>query len=530
MLRSIPRIRVFPKHFHSTNRLKANDSWLDEIEPLAEKPKLPTETCIVESEEEVQSLIDDLEPLVEYEGKNKFIFRNMGPDSMNFNSILVKLTDYFFGNNYQTVNAIKGEKSIKRAARIEQKTFQDLKMIRVRSGRGGNGAISFFRDANRPTGPPDGGDGGAGGNVYLKVVDNINSLHRIRRSYVAKNGQPGRGSQLDGKKGDDVLIEVPVGTTVRWVPDPFLIRDKLKEISKEKIWLNIINDNHQIQFFRNSYGVGEGWMFSENEESYYRERDFFSQLDKTVQDYDQEVIHQEIFEDKFPLLGLDLNKVTPQPILLLKGGKGGMGNMNFLTSDVRNPRFCKKGRDGITESFLLELKLIADLGLVGLPNAGKSTLLNAISRARPRIGHWEFTTLQPTIGTIFTTIDKDPFTVADIPGIIKGASQNKGMGLDFLRHIERCKGLVFVISLEKDPIKDLTTLIEELGEITDDKKKLILATKADLNDTNENFVKFQQYVQENLNNDEETWKVLPICATKNENIEACIQLMSEIAQ
>ena len=122
------------------------------------------------------------------------------------------------------------------------------------------------------------------------------------------------------------------------------------------------------------------------------------------------------------------------------------------------------GRPGITANFLLELKLIADLGLVGLPNAGKSSLLRAISKARPRVGHWEFTTLQPTVGTIFTRIDKDPFTVADIPGIIKGASQNKGMGLDFLRHIERSGGLVFVVSLESaNPVDDLKILLEEVG-------------------------------------------------------------------
>lgn len=534
MLRVLSRCYNVRK-FTTGVRIFNNNSWLDDIQPRAEAPTLPSQSYQIKSTNEIKDLLQLVEPTVEsLNDNNQFWYRDMGEDSNGFNRILVNLRDYFFGNTYQSMNAIKGEKSIKKAQRVEQRTFQDLKLIRTKSGRGGNGAISFFRDANRPTGPPDGGDGGNGGNIYLKVVDTINSLHRIKRTYVAKNGQPGKGSQLDGKKGDDVIIEVPKGTTIRWLPDPLILRDKLRQIDNKSIWLEILNDynTNEVQFFRNSFNPGEGWLFSEQEEEFYNEKDYFLKLNEMVKDYDQEIINEELVEDKFPLLGIDLNEVTEKPILLIKGGKGGMGNMNFLTKDVRNPKFCKKGRDGLTEFFLLELRLIADLGLVGLPNAGKSTLLNAISKARPRIGHWEFTTLQPTIGTIYTTIDKDPFTVADIPGIVKGASENKGMGLDFLRHIERCKGLVFVVSLENDPIKDIQTLIDELGESKlKNKKKLVLATKADLNNTNESFIKFKNFLDEHLNkpdndNGDDNWNLLPICAAKNENIETCIKLMS----
>lgn len=519
--------------YRTSYRHLSNDSWLNEIQPRAEPRPIPKESCIVKSEQSVQSLLKQPPQETQLDHNNKLVYRDLGEDEFGFNRVLVKLTDYFFGNAYQSVNAIRGEKSIKKAQRVEQRTFQDLKFIRVRSGGGGNGAISFFRDANRPTGPPDGGDGGNGGNIYLKVVDTINSLHRIRRTYVAKNGQPGKGSQLDGKKGEDILIEVPKGTTIRWIPDPFILRDKFKEIGKEKVWLEVLNDylTNEVQLFRDSYQPGEGWMFSEHDAEYYHEKEFFLKLNDMVKQYDEEIINEEIDEDKFPILGMDLNDVTEKPILLVKGGKGGMGNMNFLTKDVRNPRFCKKGRSGLTESFLLELRLIADLGLVGLPNAGKSTLLNAISKARPRIGHWEFTTLQPTIGTIYTTIDKDPFTVADIPGIVKGASENKGMGLDFLRHIERCKGLAFVVSLENDPVRDLEILIGELGDKLANKKKMIIATKGDLNGTEERFQTFKKYVEQMNRLDEGNgpWQVLPMCATKGENVEACIKLMSQVA-
>lgn len=516
--------------FHTRLKLYNNDAWLEEIEPLKEVPQLPTQSFKVKSEEQVEHLIRDIPPkTIELDKNNKFTYRNLGPDSFGFNSVLVRLQDYFFGNSYQSMNAIVGEKSIRKAQRVEQRAFQDLKIIRATSGKGGNGAVSFFRDANQPTGPPDGGDGGNGGDVYVRVVDGLNSLHRVRRSFVAKGGQPGRGSQLDGKKGEDVVIEVPKGTTIRWLPDPLTLRETFRTVNKDKVWVEMLTEQDEIQLFRDSFKEGEGWIFREHDEAYFRERDFFNNLNETVKEYDRETIDAEIYSDKFPMLGMDLDTVTEKPILLLKGGKGGMGNMNFLTREVKNPRFSKMGRDGITEFFLLELKLIADLGLVGLPNAGKSSLLRSISRARPRVGHWEFTTLQPSIGTIFTTIDKDPFTVADIPGIIKGASKNKGMGLDFLRHIERCEGLVFVVSLEKDPISDLNTLMGELDEKLKDKKKLVIATKADLNDTNETYMNFKNYIESQLTKDNDVWKVLPVCAPNNENVEKCIALMSEIA-
>ncbi|ODV80089.1 mitochondrial GTPase 2 [Suhomyces tanzawaensis NRRL Y-17324] len=466
-------------------------------------------------------------------GDETIKFSELGVDEDGLSARLLSLSEYFFGNLhhthhvfYNTVNTLS-----KQGKKTENRTFIDLKVIRAKSGRGGNGCVSFFRDANRPVGPPDGGDGGDGGDVFISVVNrNMSSLHKIKRTYEAKNGTPGKGSQLDGAVGEDVIIEVPVGTTIRWIPDPMVLKKYLyrregQQLDDIKLELKC-DDKNQIQLHRSGYEPGEGWSFKENDEEYYRSREFFTDLNKRVTEHDHELVVEEFRQDKFPLVGIDFDKPTKRPIPLLRGGRGGMGNMHFLTKDIRNPRFSKRGREGITSFFLLELKLIADLGLVGLPNAGKSTLLRAISRARPRVGHWEFTTLQPTVGTIFTSIDKDPFTVADIPGIIKGASQNKGMGLDFLRHIERSGGLVFVVSLEKpNPVEDLKVLLEEVGEKRmRDKKVLVVATKADLSETGAEYGLLKQFVES-----EEGWKIVPVCAERGENIERCIRLMGEIA-
>lgn len=408
--------------------------------------------------------------------------------------------------------------------------FSDLRVVKLKSGKGGDGDVSFYRDTGIAVGPPDGGDGGDGGDVYVMAVNEISSLHNLKSRYIAVDGSKGKCAQLDGKKGDSVYLTVPVGTHIRWCPDPKEIRSLQKENYDDKTFhIKCVSDEFGsflpkfIQFFRNSFQSGKGWNFKEKDESYHAQREYFNELNERVAIFDDQIKQGELATDTFPLDGIDLDKPTEEPILLMKGGKGGMGNMHFLTPNIRNPRFAKQGRSGLEEFFIFELKLLADLGLVGLPNAGKSTLLRAISNAKPRVGHWKFTTLQPTIGTIPLRIDQPPFTVADIPGIVKGAKDNKGMGLNFLRHIERSGGIVFVVSLgSENPIDDMEILIGELGEDRlSGKNVLIVATKADVEGSREKFSELNAFANQR------TWKCVPCSGLKKENVERVIELMAE---
>jgi Obg family GTPase CgtA len=448
--------------------------------------------------------------------------------------------------------------------------FTDIKIIRLGSGKGGDGKVSFFRDSGRSRGPPDGGDGGDGGSVYIQAVSDETSLHKLRYHYRAEDGRPGAMASLNGRAGKDTLLQVPVGTIIKWIPDPKQSfaewkAKKLERIAEGQsanlrelnVRVDVVTDEFDrdmplgIKLARNSYADGEGWIFRDKNETYHTERDYFIELRDRVRGHDRGVRRQEENEDYFPIEGVDLSQPGP-PLLLLRGGRGGLGNTHFHTQLIRNPRFSKRGRAGIEAYFLLELKLLADLGLVGLPNAGKSTLLRAVSRARPRVGHWEFTTLRPTVGTISLGLARPSFTVADIPGIIRGArAENKGMGLDFLRHVERSGGLVFVISLEqKDAagaaaavdaeidvnaelpstagtgsvVGDLELLIDELGpERMSDKRVLVVGTKADLPGAEANFRLLKAYC------DERGWACIPCCAQRKENVESVIELMGRTA-
>lgn len=526
---SVVLLNVLPPIPDNVPTAKENTEWLEKLQQV--KPTVTDTkgefTYTIEDDPAIET-IEENENRVKFKSKkSKKTYTVIRPESEedDYHTLLVPASDYFLSSSpFSSLSS-------KRRPKAEHvQSFSDLRVVKLKSGNGGNGDVSFFRDTGISSGPADGGDGGCGGDVYVTAIREMSSLHNLRTRYIAGDGTKGKGAQLDGKKGDDIYITVPVGTQIRWCPDPKDIRALQSQKYEDKVFhVTAKSDEFGsflpkfIQFFRETYEAGKGWIFKEKDEAYHLEREYFNELNEKVKIYDLQKREDELMNDTFPIDGLDLDKPTTEPILLLKGGKGGMGNMHFLTTTIRNPRFAKIGRRGLEEHFIFELKLLADLGLVGLPNAGKSTLLRAISNARPRVGHWEFTTLQPSIGTIQLRIDQPPFTVADIPGIVKGAKDNKGMGLNFLRHIERSGGIVFVISLGSiNPIDDLEVLIGEMGEERlKDKNILIVATKADLEKSLEKFTALKEFAEE------KQWKCVPCSGKNKENIERVIDLMAE---
>jgi len=265
--------------------------------------------------------------------------------------------------------------------------FIDEAIITIQSGNGGKGCVSFRREKFVERGGPDGGDGGDGGSVTLRAVGSRRTLYefRHRRNIVAESGRPGEGQQRHGRKGEDILVELPVGTLVTDCETGEAIHD-------------FVNDGDEL--------------------------------------------------------------------VIAKGGRGGRGNSRFATSRNRVPRFAQPGEPGALLELKLELKLLADIGIIGLPNAGKSTLISVISSARPKIAAYPFTTLIPNIGMVQHGWG-EPFAVADIPGLIEGAHTGQGLGIQFLKHAERNKFLLHLIDASAidldDPLKDYNTLNNELA-------------------------------------------------------------------
>lgn len=284
--------------------------------------------------------------------------------------------------------------------------FADRAKIYIRSGKGGDGHVSFRRELFVAAGGPDGGDGGRGGNVIFEVDDGLNTLTDFRhvRKYVAGDGEQGGKRRCHGADGDDLIIKVPEGTVI-------------KDFESGKVIADMSGENRR------------------------------------------EVI--------------------------LKGGKGGLGNMHFATSTMQVPKYAQPGQPAQELWVQLELKVIADVGLVGFPNVGKSTLLSRVSNARPKIANYHFTTLDPHLGVVDLQ-DGQGFVMADIPGLIEGASQGVGLGHDFLRHIERTKVLVHVVdaaSVEgRDPVEDIRTINAELKAYNEsllERPQVIAANKTD---------------------------------------------------
>jgi len=362
--------------------------------------------------------------------------------------------------------------------------FIDEIKVFARAGHGGKGAVAFHREAYVPKGGPSGGNGGRGGSVILQADHDLNNL--INQFYVprliAQKGEGGMGKGMDGIAGKDLIVKVPCGTLVWKLPSttpPEVAApedDEDPEASEENPLLKTSTGKRAI--IRSSAGVRAMEIDLSQEE-----------------DGKQPKIDAVKGE-----LVADLTE-HGQQFVLCKGGRGGLGNRNFATARNQTPRFAQPGEAGGEGDYLFELRIMAEVGLVGYPNAGKSTLLTAISRARPKIAPYPFTTLHPQIG-ILEYPDFKRLTVCDVPGLIEGAHQNVGLGHSFLRHIRRCKILVLLLDMagtdNRAPWDDHASLLREL-ELYDpemiEKPIYVVANKMDEPAAEENLKKFKRKVK-----------------------------------
>lgn len=356
--------------------------------------------------------------------------------------------------------------------------FTDSCTLTVAAGGGGHGCISFLREKYVQNGPANGGDGGTGGSIYIQAVKGETSLHKLARRGILKagRGKNGEGSLQGGRRGEDVLLSVPIGTVVREV-------NRYDPVAEEEL-----QDKKARGFGVDAQETGDEEEGDADQTGKWR-RDkwllFPGTLPRNFTSADFPPLprpRRSNLTSAQPAapIQLDLDKPMEKPMLLAAGAMGGLGNPHFVTKSVTRPKYATKGEKGMQVQLQLELKLLADVGLVGLPNAGKSMLLRSITSSRARVGEWAFTTLSPNIGTVVLDdyrgrpiLDtkgrrKEPrtnFTIADIPGLIEDAYLDRGLGLGFLRHIERAAVLAFVVDLNAgDAISALRGLWREVGE------------------------------------------------------------------
>jgi GTP-binding protein len=301
--------------------------------------------------------------------------------------------------------------------------FIDEARIEVHAGSGGKGSASMRREKYIAFGGPDGGDGGRGGSVYVVADSNINTLvdYRFTRIFRAKNGEPGRGADCNGRGADDVILRVPVGTMV-------------KDLVTDAVIGDLTHDQEKL--------------------------------------------------------------------LIAKGGRGGLGNLHFKSSTNRAPRQTTPGEEGESREVYLELKVLADVGLLGMPNAGKSTFIRSVSAARPKVADYPFTTLHPNLGVVRVS-DNRSFVIADVPGLIEGAAEGAGLGIQFLRHLQRTRLLLHLVDIapfdpDVDPAKEAKALALELKKYDQslfDKPRWLVFNKLDLLDPAESEVRIKKILK-----------------------------------
>ncbi len=329
--------------------------------------------------------------------------------------------------------------------------FADSAKIIIKSGKGGDGHVSFRREKYVPNGGPDGGDGGHGGDIIFQVDEGLNTLtdFRHRRKYAAENGQEGGKRNCHGKNGQSLVIKVPAGTIIR-------------DAASDKVIADMSGGN------------------------------------------------------------------TRQ--IILKGGRGGLGNQHYATSTMQAPKYAQPGQPAIELEVRLELKVIADVGLVGFPNVGKSTLLSRVTNARPKIANYHFTTLNPNLGVVDLS-EGQGFVIADIPGLIEGASQGVGLGHEFLKHIERTKVMIHMVdaaSVEgRDPVADIYAINKELQAYNPkllDKPQVIAANKIDA--IYEEAQSFIPKLKEEF--EPQGIRVFPISAVSGQNLKELLYYVHEL--
>ena len=327
--------------------------------------------------------------------------------------------------------------------------FTDYAKITIKSGNGGDGAITFRREKYVAAGGPDGGDGGRGGSIYFRVDPNANTLidFRYTKKFKAQNGENGSGGNKYGKSGEDLYINVPIGTIIKDAETGKVVADLSKEGQEE---------------------------------------------------------------------------------LVLKGGRGGKGNSHFATATRQVPRFAQAGEDGEEKEVILELKLLADVGLLGFPNVGKSTFLSIVTEAKPKIANYHFTTIEPNLGVVKTK-NGDSFVIADIPGIIEGASEGIGLGIQFLRHVERTRLLLHVIDVSgtegRDPVQDYYTINNELKKYSEKlstRKQIIVANKIDIMQDETKYKELEELSKK------EGLEIYKISGATGEGIEQLLNRVSEV--
>ena len=384
--------------------------------------------------------------------------------------------------------------------------FIDEVKVFAQAGHGGKGAVAFHREAFVPKGGPSGGNGGRGGNVILQANHDLNNL--IAQFYtprlIAQKGEHGMGKGMDGLAGKDLLVKVPCGTLVwRLAPsalpeppgaEPVVAEDRAPLLSST-------SGRPALQY----QGAVRAMEIEPSDEKAPDQG------------------HDKWAANRGELLA-DLT-VHGQQFVLCKGGRGGLGNRNFATAARQTPRFAQPGEPGEEGEFLLELRIMADVGIVGFPNAGKSTLLTAISRARPKVAPYPFTTLHPQIG-IVEYPDFHRLVVCDVPGLIAGAHRNVGLGHAFLRHIRRCQVLVLLVDMAgtdgREPWDDYHQLIDEVNLYDPAmlrRPQLVVANKMDEPVAEENLKKFKRRVRKT--------PVLPIAAAFDEGLEKFKQVIRD---